>query len=184
MHRAVSAGFVERGYHLGHVTGHSIGMTMIEFPKIGEGVETELREGMVFSMHPHAIAANGEDCLYMQETWLVTAGRRASRCQPADAGVQRVSPGIGSAPRWLQSSGELAVARAARLRGRTGRRGRMAAPRSGASARRRAASAQRKQRKAQLRVIAPEDEESDEFIRSVQRDLDALPTIEEHDRKT
>ena len=67
------AGFTERGYHLGHVTGHSIGMTMIEFPKIGEGVETELRENMVFSMHPHVIAENGHDCLYMQETWLVTA---------------------------------------------------------------------------------------------------------------
>jgi len=73
VHVAVSAGFLERGYHLGHVTGHSIGMTMIEFPKIGEGVETELREGMVLSMHPHAIAPDGEDCLYMQETWLVTA---------------------------------------------------------------------------------------------------------------
>ena len=72
-HRAVSQGFTERGYHLGHVTGHSIGMTMIEFPKIGEGVETELRENMVFSMHPHVIAENGHDCLYMQETWLVTA---------------------------------------------------------------------------------------------------------------
>jgi Xaa-Pro dipeptidase len=70
-HRAVSKGFVDRGYKLGHVTGHSIGMTMIEFPKIGEGVETELREKMVFSMHPHAIAENGHDCLYMQETWLV-----------------------------------------------------------------------------------------------------------------
>ncbi len=46
---------------------------MIEFPKVGEGVETELAENMVFSMHPHAIAANGEDCLYMQDTWLVTA---------------------------------------------------------------------------------------------------------------
>jgi Xaa-Pro aminopeptidase len=73
VHRAVSAGFLDRGYRLGHVTGHSIGMTMIEFPKVGEGVETELREGMVLSMHPHAIAANGEDCLYMQETWLVAA---------------------------------------------------------------------------------------------------------------
>ena len=70
-HRAVSKGFIDRGYKLGHVTGHSIGMTMIEFPKIGEGVETELRENMVFSMHPHAIAENGHDCLYMQETWLV-----------------------------------------------------------------------------------------------------------------
>ena len=73
LHRAVSAGFSERGYHLGHVTGHSIGMTMIEFPKVGEGVETELAERMVFSMHPHAIAPNGEECLYMQDTWLVTS---------------------------------------------------------------------------------------------------------------
>jgi methionine aminopeptidase len=73
VHRAVSKGFAERGYHLGHITGHSIGMTMIEFPKIGEGIETELAENMVFSMHPHAIAADGQECLYMQDTWLVTA---------------------------------------------------------------------------------------------------------------
>jgi Xaa-Pro aminopeptidase len=73
VHRAVSQGFAERGYTLGHVTGHSIGMTMIEHPKIGEGVETELRENMVFSMHPHAISADGRECLYMQDTWLVTA---------------------------------------------------------------------------------------------------------------
>ena len=73
LHRAVAEGFATRGYHLGHVTGHSIGMTMIEHPKVGEGVETELAENMVLSMHPHAIAANGEDCLYMQETWLVTS---------------------------------------------------------------------------------------------------------------
>ena len=73
VHRAVSKGFTERGYQLGHVTGHSIGMTMIEFPKIGEGVESELVENMVFSMHPHAIAADGRECLYMQDTWLVTS---------------------------------------------------------------------------------------------------------------
>jgi Xaa-Pro aminopeptidase len=72
VHRAVSKGFTDRGFHLGHVTGHSIGMTMIEFPKIGDGVETELAENMVFSMHPHAIAADGRECLYMQDTWLVT----------------------------------------------------------------------------------------------------------------
>jgi Xaa-Pro aminopeptidase len=72
-HLAVSRGFTERGYHLGHVTGHSIGMTMIEFPKIGEGVETELAENMVFSMHPHAISGDGRECLYMQDTWLVTS---------------------------------------------------------------------------------------------------------------
>ncbi len=72
VHRAVSKGFLDRGFILGHVTGHSIGMTMIEFPKIGEGDETVLRTGMVFSMHPHAIAQDGRACLYMQDTWLVT----------------------------------------------------------------------------------------------------------------
>ena len=72
VHRAVSRGFVERGFRLGHVTGHSIGMTMIEFPKIGEGVDTELDANMVFSMHPHAISQDGRECLYMQDTWLVT----------------------------------------------------------------------------------------------------------------
>jgi Xaa-Pro aminopeptidase len=73
VHRAVSKGFVDRGFRLGHVTGHSIGMTMIEFPKIGEGDETELEANMIFSMHPHAIADDGQSCLYMQDTWLVTA---------------------------------------------------------------------------------------------------------------
>ena len=72
-HRAVAKGFLHRGYHLGHVTGHSIGMTMIEFPKIGEHDETELQAGMVLSMHPHAISEDGKACLYMQDTWLVTA---------------------------------------------------------------------------------------------------------------
>ena len=89
VHRAVSRGFVERGYRLGHVTGHSIGMTMIEFPKIGEGVETELEANMVFSMHPHAIAENGRECLYMQDTWLVTARRRRPAGRPADAHLPR-----------------------------------------------------------------------------------------------
>jgi len=71
-HRAVSKGFTDRGWALGHVTGHSIGMTMIEFPKIGEGIDTVLRSGMVLSMHPHVISDDGQACLYMQDTWLVT----------------------------------------------------------------------------------------------------------------
>ena len=52
--------------------------------------------------------------------------------------------------------------------------------RFGAAARR---DRDRERRKKNLRVVAPGDE-SEEFIRSVQRDLDALPTIEERDRKT
>jgi len=71
VHRAVSAPFRERGFPLGHVTGHSIGMTMIEHPKIGEGVEVELKQGMVLSMHPHAIADDARACMYMQDTWVV-----------------------------------------------------------------------------------------------------------------
>jgi Xaa-Pro aminopeptidase len=73
-HRAVAKGFLDRGFHLGHVTGHSIGMTMIEFPKIGEADATVLESGMVLSMHPHAISVDGRACLYMQDTWLVTDG--------------------------------------------------------------------------------------------------------------
>ena len=53
--------------------------------------------------------------------------------------------------------------------------------RFGADARR---QRERRKRKAQLQVITTEDDESDEFIRSVQRDLDSLPTIEERDRRT
>ena len=72
VHVACSAPFRERGFRLGHVTGHSIGMTMIEHPRIGEGNEAELREDMVFSMHPHVIADDGS-CLYFQETWRIGA---------------------------------------------------------------------------------------------------------------
>jgi Xaa-Pro aminopeptidase len=74
VHRAVSKPFLDRCFSLGHVTGHSIGMTMIEFPRIGEGTEVELQANMVVSMHPHAITADERTCLYMQDTWLVTDG--------------------------------------------------------------------------------------------------------------
>ena len=72
VHMAVSKPFKDRGFMLGHVTGHSIGMTMIEFPRVGEGNEFELRENMVISMHPHAITQDEQACLYMQDTWRVT----------------------------------------------------------------------------------------------------------------
>ena len=62
VHTAVSKPFLDRGFTLGHVTGHSIGMTMIEFPRIGEGIDIELRAGMVVSMHPHAITPDGSGC--------------------------------------------------------------------------------------------------------------------------
>jgi hypothetical protein len=52
--------------------------------------------------------------------------------------------------------------------------------RFGASARK---ARDRERRKQKLRVITPDDD-SDEFVRSVQADLDSLPTIEERDRRT
>jgi Xaa-Pro aminopeptidase len=75
VHRAVSKPFLERGWKLGHVTGHSIGMTMIEHPRIGEAFDVELREDMICSMHPHVISADERTCLYFQDTWHVGADR-------------------------------------------------------------------------------------------------------------
>lgn len=72
VHRAVSEPFRAAGWNLGHVTGHSIGMTMIEHPRVGEGIDVELREDMVVSMHPHVISADERTCLYFQDTWHVT----------------------------------------------------------------------------------------------------------------
>lgn len=74
VHRAVAKPFLEQGWKLGHVTGHSIGTTMIEHPRIGEAFDVELREDMVCSMHPHVISADERTCLYFQDTWHVQAG--------------------------------------------------------------------------------------------------------------
>jgi Xaa-Pro dipeptidase len=83
LHTAVSAPFHSRGFQLGHVTGHSIGMTMIEFPRIGEGQDVELQENMVLSLHPHAITEGERACMYMQDTWRVgeTTGESLSEIE-------------------------------------------------------------------------------------------------------
>jgi Xaa-Pro aminopeptidase len=73
VHRTVSKPFWDRGYKLGHVTGHSIGMTMIEMPRVGEGFEAVLEENTVCSMHPHVITEDDSRSLYFQETWRVGA---------------------------------------------------------------------------------------------------------------
>ena len=75
VHRAVAPIFRDRGWQLGHVTGHSIGMTMIEHPRIGEGFDFELREDMVLSMHPHVLSDDATSCLYMQDTYRVGRDR-------------------------------------------------------------------------------------------------------------
>lgn len=71
VHQRVVKPLQDRGYRLGHVSGHSIGMTMIESPRIGEGSDFELPENMVCSMHPHVMTEDRRNCLYMQETFRV-----------------------------------------------------------------------------------------------------------------
>lgn len=71
VHRKCVAPFQGKGWRMGHVCGHSIGMTMIEHPRIGEGSEFTLVEDMVCSMHPHVITEDGTVSLYFQETFLV-----------------------------------------------------------------------------------------------------------------
>jgi len=44
-------------------------------------------------------------------------------------------------------------------------------------------SRRRQRRKAKLTLVRPETADDDDFAASVQRDLEQLPTIEEHDRR-
>jgi len=71
VHRKCNKPFEGKGWRLGHVSGHSIGMTMIEFPRIGEGSDFVLPENMVCSLHPHVMTENRNACLYFQETFRV-----------------------------------------------------------------------------------------------------------------
>jgi Xaa-Pro aminopeptidase len=73
VHRKCVKPFEGKGWRMGHVCGHSIGMTMIEHPRIGEGSEFELVENMVCSMHPHIMTEDRSSSLYFQETFLVGA---------------------------------------------------------------------------------------------------------------
>ncbi len=71
VHRAAADIFAKQGFSLGHLSGHSIGMTMIEHPAIGATNETLLRENMVFSFHPQVVDQDGKVCLYTQDTYRV-----------------------------------------------------------------------------------------------------------------
>ena len=73
VHKICMKPFEDRGYRSGHVCGHSIGMTMIEMPRIGEGFDFVLPENMICSMHPHVMNEERTHSLYFQETYRVTA---------------------------------------------------------------------------------------------------------------
>lgn len=71
VHGACAEVFEEAGFGLGHLSGHSIGLTMIEYPPIGANSHVELRENMVLSLHPQVIDKDGQVCLYTQDTYRV-----------------------------------------------------------------------------------------------------------------
>jgi len=71
VHRACADVFERCGFGLGHLSGHSIGTTMLEYPAIGAGSNVELKEGMIFSLHPQVVDADGQVCLYTQDTYRV-----------------------------------------------------------------------------------------------------------------
>ena len=78
VHRAVADTFARYGFSLGHLSGHSIGATMIEYPAIGAKSEVPLRENMIFSLHPQVVDQDGKICLYTQDTYRI--GKREGEC--------------------------------------------------------------------------------------------------------
>ena len=71
VHKVVADTFARHGFALGHLSGHSIGTTMIEHPAIGAKSQIELKENMIFSLHPQVVDQDGKVCLYTQDTFRV-----------------------------------------------------------------------------------------------------------------
>jgi Xaa-Pro dipeptidase len=78
VHRAVSDAFAKHGFALGHLSGHSIGTTMLEYPAIGAKSEVPLEENMIFSLHPQVVDQDGKVCLYTQDTYRI--GKTEGEC--------------------------------------------------------------------------------------------------------
>src|SRR5258708_31050404 len=76
VHKAAADVFSEAGFSLGHLTGHSIGMTMIEHPAIGANTQIDLKENMVLSFHPQVVDQDRQVCLYTQDTYRVGKNER------------------------------------------------------------------------------------------------------------
>jgi Xaa-Pro aminopeptidase len=81
VHRAVAETFAQHGFFLGHLSGHSIGTTMLEHPAIGAKSDIQLQENMIFSLHPQVVDKDGKVCLYTQDTYRV--GKTEGECLAA-----------------------------------------------------------------------------------------------------
>jgi Xaa-Pro dipeptidase len=71
VHDVVAETFARHGFSLGHLSGHSIGTTMIEHPAIGGESRVELKQNMIVSLHPQVIDKDGDVCLYTQDTFRI-----------------------------------------------------------------------------------------------------------------
>jgi Xaa-Pro dipeptidase len=71
VHRAITDVFGKHGFKLGHLSGHAIGTTMLEYPSVGAKSDVVLRENMVLSVHPQVVDQDGAVCLYTQDTYRV-----------------------------------------------------------------------------------------------------------------
>ncbi len=78
VHRTVAGIFAKQGFSLGHLSGHSIGTTMLEYPAIGAESDVALEENMIFSLHPQVVDQDGKVCLYTQDTYRV--GKSEAEC--------------------------------------------------------------------------------------------------------
>ena len=78
VHRAVADTFAKHGFALGHLSGHSIGATMLEYPAIGAKSDVPLQENMIFSLHPQVVDQDGKVCLYTQDTYRI--GKNEGEC--------------------------------------------------------------------------------------------------------
>jgi Xaa-Pro dipeptidase len=78
VHRVVTDTFAKQGFALGHLSGHSIGTTMLEYPAIGAENDVPLEENMIFSLHPQVVDQDGKVCLYTQDTYRV--GKNEGEC--------------------------------------------------------------------------------------------------------
>jgi Xaa-Pro dipeptidase len=78
VHRTVADTFSKHGFALGHLSGHSIGATMLEYPAIGAKSDVPLQENMIFSLHPQVVDQDGKVCLYTQDTYRI--GKTEGEC--------------------------------------------------------------------------------------------------------
>ena len=78
VHQVVAEKFSKHGFSLGHLSGHSIGTTMLEYPAIGAKSDVVLQENMIFSLHPQVVDQDGKVCLYTQDTYRI--GKKEGEC--------------------------------------------------------------------------------------------------------